>query len=730
MHRKISSLWPFFLICTVALLFFLKLFYPEPSLLVTPDYGRSDLTHSKIPTQMIMEKNLKNFSLPLWDKNVYKGYPVLEGLEMGFFYIPNLVLFSIFPFWLAFNLSYLFNAIFTGLGMYLFTRSFAVSKLPAVISALTFSFSPIFSLHFHHFNLILALATIPWLWWLVNSFFNTKKTIFLILIPIFISQQYLAGSPQIPTYNLLFIFSFFVFKLKKANLRKILRVKISVIFISVIFLGFLIASIQLIPTYKLSQTSNWFSSITPGAILTEFPFKLKNLLTMLDPYILGNPKYGTYPHWQVGKWGIFWESNAYFGILQLTLIIIGTVIILFKRKGENKSAYFFFLVLFLVGILLSLGSDGPLHPLFSIPPLSFFRVPSRFLFITFFSAAILTALSLERMDIFKKQKKLLAIITIFITLLVIIDIFRVWYGYNLTGQVKKWFSKPELAEEITSGRVISYKPFTYWNETFTQKGWANQEESYLFYRNFLGENLNVIFDISQFGGYESFIPNRIMFTQQLSFLDSKDENGKLEIGKISQKILDLSSVNYLTTPFEIQSENWRLIKSVLREEKKIFLYKNENALPYAFIVNDFKVSETRSGVLEALRNDNFNPKESAIMEKNFDLDTVKNGFSSDVQIISHEDETVILLANTNQKSILVLTDSFYEGWVATDNGRSTKIYPVNINSRGIFLEPGEHEIIYTYKPRIVSRSAYLSGLSLVIFFFILYKVKTKFKKIS
>src|SRR3990167_6367961 len=237
MRKLLLKFWPQILIFIVVFVFFWRLFFP-PSIFITPDFGRSDLVHFNIPVKMILAEAIKNRELPLWEPRIGQGFPVFEEGQIGFFYLPNLILFAIFPFWFAFNLGYVTTFSLAAIGTYLLARSFNLNKAASYLAAITFAFSPIFTLQIHHYNLIQTASLAPWLFLLVNSFFNQRRLIFLALVPLVLSQQFFTGFPQITVYTLFGLGLFFVFKLVTSPKTGVLAgLKSIFIFAVVIFLG-------------------------------------------------------------------------------------------------------------------------------------------------------------------------------------------------------------------------------------------------------------------------------------------------------------------------------------------------------------------------------------------------------------------------------------------------------------------------------------------------------------
>ena len=168
MRIPLLKSWPIVVITAVIFAFFARLFIPEPSIFVTPDYGRSDLVHFNIPLKIILQESVRNFQIPLWEPKIGQGFPILDEGQIGFFYPLNIILFAIFPFWLAFNLGYTITFLIAAFGTYLLARSLKISKIGSTLAALTFSFSPMMVLQIHHCNFIQTLSLFPLILYFIN----------------------------------------------------------------------------------------------------------------------------------------------------------------------------------------------------------------------------------------------------------------------------------------------------------------------------------------------------------------------------------------------------------------------------------------------------------------------------------------------------------------------------------------------------------------------------------
>jgi uncharacterized membrane protein YfhO len=66
-------------------------------------------------------------------------------------------------------------------------------------------------------------------------------------------------------------------------------------------------------------------------------------------------------------------------------------------------------------------------------------------------------------------------------------------------------------------------------------------------------------------------------------------------------------------------------------------------------------------------------------------------------------------------ALLVLGEKFYRGWKARDNGHDLDIIPVNHILRGVYLQPGTHEVEFVFDPWPFKVGKYLTFTSFAIF---------------
>lgn len=66
------------------------------------------------------------------------------------------------------------------------------------------------------------------------------------------------------------------------------------------------------------------------------------------------------------------------------------------------------------------------------------------------------------------------------------------------------------------------------------------------------------------------------------------------------------------------------------------------------------------------------------------------------EVAEYAPERVVVRARLEHPGVLVLNDAWFPGWEARVDGRPTPILHANLLARGVLLEPGPHEIVFTY----------------------------------
>jgi len=115
-------------------------------------------------------------------------------------------------------------------------------------------------------------------------------------------------------------------------------------------------------------------------------------------------------------------------------------------------------------------------------------------------------------------------------------------------------------------------------------------------------------------------------------------------------------------------------------------------------------------LVKTIQSETFNPKEEVIIEKEINLPKGEIEGSS-VKVLEYKNRKIKLEAFMTGDGFLVLSDTFYPGWVAYVDGKETEILAANLNQRAIVLPQGLHSIVFSYQPKSVKIGGVISLIS-------------------
>jgi hypothetical protein len=131
-----------------------------------------------------------------------------------------------------------------------------------------------------------------------------------------------------------------------------------------------------------------------------------------------------------------------------------------------------------------------------------------------------------------------------------------------------------------------------------------------------------------------------------------------------------------------------------RVSKGVHVYENQGALPRAYVVGQITEVESPAAALKAMVRP-FDPTQMAFVQASAPR---FSGRSAEVEITLYESNRVEMHADLRAQGFLVLADTWYPGWEATVNGESVELHRANSVFRGVFLDPGQNEVVMRYCP--------------------------------
>ncbi len=319
--------------------------------------------------------------VPLWNPYNFGGTPFIAGIQSAVFYPLNFI-FLIFPTSLAINYSIILHIFLSGLFFYCFIQYLGVERFSALISSVIFMFSAsqVCRIYAGHLTIICAIAWLPLALLFLEKCIRGKSIFYALLTGVVLALQILAGHAQYFFYSLIAVFLFFIFRTviifqRNKNLKEVVR--LSALFLLLIIVGLSLSAVQTLPSFEFLEHS--LRKEVSYQFCSQFSFPPENLITFLIPNFFGNTFRNYWGRWYP------WEVCAYLGIFPLILSIIA---LRFKR---NKFTLFFLGLAFL-SLILSFGKYTPLFKILYnfMPGFNRFRGPTKFIFLTTFSLAVLS----------------------------------------------------------------------------------------------------------------------------------------------------------------------------------------------------------------------------------------------------------------------------------------------------------------------------------------------------
>lgn len=754
-----------FIILLVSIGFFYKLIinhnqmiYPASDVISMYSFWRS----------FLVESVLKYHTFPLWDPYMFSGAPFLGDTQSGMFY-PFTLLFYLFPINLVFGYAFILDFFLIGFFTYLFARIIGLQKFSSLVSGISMMLGGTFTLLIYEGHLFIADTIIwfPLILVLYELALIKKKIIFGIIAGIPLSLMILAGHIQPAAFGILASLGYLGlrlitdYKTYKKHVFQIILVPILSFIVAV-----LISSIQILPSLQLSKMS-----IRSGGLSYEFAsdFSLppKQILSFILPHFFGSPINQTY--W--GK-GNFWSLSGYAGILPL--IFAGIAII------YNRNKYvLIFVLLALFALFFSFGSHSFIFPIFYkyVPGFNMFRVPARFLYIYGFSISILAGIGVNyftntyRINATKLKK--LAIFLLLIPLASLLFILLL----NLRQDKVALFEQFILKNSYALGINHSTLYFQIQNDLILLSIFVIFSVIVLKLLIIYGVPLIlkiiiiafITFDLGSFGMkfYSTKSIDRI-FTSPKIIKKIKEDNSSFRVFDLSGKFMtplstdrieSVTGINssylkhyqefvwligdHLKNPYENFVDFYNIknpkilkmlnVKYVISKNKlsnkeyvniyntDYFLYEDSNTLPRAYIVPNAKIVTNKKNLFAIIQSKNYDPKDYILFEKGAKVPLTNESKFKAVNTTLYQPNMIKLKTDLSSSGFLVLSEVWYPGWKAYDNGRETEIFKTNYIFRSIYLKKGMHDIIFIYDPisykigKVISISSVFATILYVIY---------------
>jgi Bacterial membrane protein YfhO len=724
------------------------------------------------PLRFILYESFRSGELPLWNRHMAMGFPLLAAFQSGVFYPPHLLLFvlSFFP---AIRFIFVCHFLIAGIGTYYLCRNWKFPPYLSIIGALLFALGgTVVSLS----NLLNHFQTAVWLPWLVLSWEKVlgssswKNFLGFIFI---MTMQFLAGSPELFAISMILVL---IDGIKvRQSMPAISYGKLLSVFLTANLLVLGLVMVQVLPTAELFLESRRQQPIPPQEALhwSLKPMSLLNLFFLDKEIDLTTSK---------GVLLFFGREAPFFVSYYLGAIsAFGVSLWLYFSSLREKIT-----LLGLVGasLMVALGSYTPIYPfLFRyLPFLGTFRFPEKVFFLTYVLLLYMALKGLSDLLLHNDDRVRGPFVALAVVCLVWVGL-RILTSFNtnllaqfILAQNGNSFSSPDYAKIVAAvisnldRQVILSLGFLLLLvlaktkairrplfailvvlAVFVDLAWAHKSLLFPVNPSFAYGSHRVLqtreADLNRFFyfpsvrdlhpssvtvmgrptleesialSFKNLLPNAgllygVDYFQEIDALGRQPYTDFLFFANqlnfaTQMKLLRTFNVKYLLAFKPLAEKGLILIRH--SPESFSWLYRIEGTIPRTYVVNKASVQKDSKQVLRLLSSDEFDPALEVVLDREIPMPPIQQ-LKATAKIVRYENELVTIAASADNEAILVLADSHYPGWKAFVDGKEEVIRRANLFFRAVPLPAGDHTVEFRYEPSSFTVGLVISVVTLI-----------------
>jgi hypothetical protein len=716
-----------------------------------------------LPIYSYLIRWLKKGIYPSWCQSMHFGYPLIGYLPLSIFWqIFSIVLIKsslaeiVKVTDIIIILGYFLGSIF----MFFYLKGLKVRSIPALAGSIVFTFNGLWIDQLPEYTPVLTFIWLPIILLLIDRFFFSRKYFYIVIIGFIIAIQFFCGHFQFFLYSMIVSSSYYIFKafivikgLNKKNLLQIRRLFLLGIFILAIGMG--LTAIQLLPSAELfSNSARSLANYKDALFKPQDSLKLINLPEFIFPFFWGDRHTPHYLCLYIGLFVFIFSMVAFLDI-------------------PKKKYLFFYVFWILFSFLFALGNNFYFNRIIYIlifPGLKYFRNTYMAVLISVFFLSILLAIGINflsgSINSIKQKHKIIIMGLIYALLLLIVEIFSMRNGVAISKQyafilpnlgsiflffalffvckesLKLFFSAGLIVCILISyyifvNPIIKFRPYEnlfseYENFKCLEKFYSDKT---YFRINILNNNLDAS-NVNLIYGLDSISSRTTPFVIRRFLEYSK---GSLDIFLMRDffylnffffpNLLKLTNTKYIIIPKDIPDteDNEGIIGvSVLKanpsfkqvyEDNLTRIYLFKDYLPRSLFVEEALVLKDKQKILDTLKDPNFNPQNTVILEEEIPFNTQASSSPSSpytLNIANYTPNKVEISLSSQSPGFLILLDTNYPGWKATLDNQPAKIYQADYLFRAVYIpNPGNHKITFIYQPKSFYMGAFISLFTLM-----------------
>jgi Bacterial membrane protein YfhO len=728
-----------------------------PALVLRGVYFYGDVSHY-LPRLAFTAESLRAGNIPLWNPYLSLGGPHAADAVSMPWYPPHVLLFLLGgP--TAYNYDVVLHVLLAALGAFSLARAWGQTRTGALIAGSCYGLGGYTTGHLQHLNILVALAWVPFLLSCAERYLTRDDRRSLGLAGAVLGLQIMGGHPQIVAYGLLGLFAHAALKLGLSIRREPPRLlagrALGLAAVVVLALG--LAAVSWLPFVEWMLFVSRGERMTPE-YATSFSLPPNRLWALVAPFWFGG---------SLGRpWGgaSLVECSSYVGLLPLALVPMALA-----RPGWR--------VLFLAAVavlaaLLSLGASTSLYNLVvAAPVLGWVRAPSRWLLLVTLALSLLAGFGFDvlRAGGARRVARVLAGVLLALAGVVLgcavgpgwlrkalpsrSDAVRldqpdtVAFLATLVGTAGLVYllertrasrrSVVALALVFTACDLSFFHANLSFNRLAPSSAFDEPSATALAVRadrgsaRFCGWGLGrwnlgrMLYDEPDPESYQKVLREGILRSlpmrfgvQSLTGFGTEPPTHSELLGVIAKRgAFDSRSARLAGTfgvRYVLGIEGLTAPELTLVGKGLVNVYRNEVALPRAFLVPQSRVVANDRAAFAVLKHPDFDPRGTVVIEA--PGPSMPPGPLGDARstITDESPDRVVVQTDAERAAWLVLNDTFAPGWRASIDGRPAQLLRANSLVRAVPVEAGRHRVEFSYAPRSVVAGAGVSLFSLLL----------------
>ena len=230
------------------------------------------------------------------------------------------------------------------------------------------------------------------------------------------------------------------------------------------------------------------------------------------------------------------------------------------------------------------------------------------------------------------------------------------------------------------------------------------------WQNAMLPNAALVYGLQDVRSYDGIGHRDYSAVLELGFQFNGNTYQLVNTGALS--LVDLLNIKYVVAAGDVDLplDHFELV-----HQDRARVYRNRHVRPRTFLVDNYVVLNGRDA-LRAIRDGSVNLSRAAIVDQPIDapLRPEQSGDSLGTATIQHYgDHLVSIETEAEGARLLVLTDVYYPGWIASVDGVEVPVRRANYAFRAVSVPPGRHVVTFRYRPASVRYGAYLSLAGLI-----------------